>query len=78
METFTIFEALMEDIPLPIAPMEMPAPEVLSATEIVTAEPVSMKTPHEVVKSEVNITTSTSTGKNCSVLNLAHIFLCRF
>jgi len=72
----------VEDIPLPIALTETPAPEVLPTAETVviehvtTAEPVSIETPHsKVAKSEVNITNSTSADKNCSVLNLAHVFL---
>ena len=71
----------MENIPLPVAPMEMPALEVLPAAEaaviehIATIEPVSIETPQgKVAESEVNITPSTSVGENCSVLNLAHVF----
>ena len=73
---------LVEDIPLPVAPMEMPAPEVFPAAEgaviehVATTEPVFTETPQdEVAESEVNITTSAPVGKTCSVLNLAHIFL---
>ena len=74
--TLETSEALVEDIPLPVSSIEMPAPEVLPAIEVVTAEPISMKTPQgEVAESEVNITTSTPVGKNCSILNLAHVFL---
>ena len=47
-----------------------------SPTEVATAEPVSIETLQgEVAELKVNITTSASAGKNCSVLNLAHVFL---
>ena len=81
MGTLKTSEALMEDIPLLVAPMEMPPPEVLPATEVATVEQVtttehvSLETPQdEVAESKVNITTSAFAGNNCSILNSAHIF----
>ena len=84
-EIIETHEAHMEDIPLPVAPLDKsaiemasartPVPEVLPAAEVAviehvtTAEPISIETPQgEIVKSEVNITTSASAGKNCSTL----------
>jgi len=79
--TLETSEAPVEDIPLLVSLMEMPNPEVLPTIEAVmienvaTAEHVSLETPQgEVANSGVNIITSTSTGNNCSVLNLSHIF----
>ena len=75
MGTLETFKALVENIPLPVAPIETLTPRVLPATEVATAELVSIETPQdEVEESEVNITTSASAGKNCSILNLVHIF----
>ena len=81
MKTLEASEAPVEDIPLPVAPMEMPIPEVSPVTkavvteQITTAEHVSLETPQgEVVESEVNITFSASAGNNCSILNSAHVF----
>jgi len=78
----------MEDVFLPVAFVdksatemalaETPAFEVLPAAEaaviehVATAELISLKL-GEVVESDINITTSASAGKICSVLNLAHV-----
>ena len=82
--TLETSEALIENIPLLVAPTEMPAPEVPPATEAVapehvtTTEHVSVETPHgELPASGVIITTSTSTGNDCSILNSANIFYIR-
>ena len=75
MGTLETFKAPVENIPLSVAPMETLTPRVLPATEVATAELVSIETlQDEVAESEVNITTSAYTGKNCRILNLVHIF----
>jgi len=79
--TIETSDAPVENIPLPVTPIETPAPEVpptvdAAVTEhVTTTEHVSVETPQgEVVESEVNIITSTSAGNDCSVLNSANIF----
>ena len=71
----------MENIPLPVTPTKMPAyeaPPALDATmtkHVTTIGHVSIETPQgEVAKSEVNITTLTSAGNDCGVLNSTNVF----
>ena len=69
--TLETSETPVEKIPLPVAPTKTPDLEIPSTTEATTIEHVTTAEPifGKVVKSEVNITTSTSACNNYSVLN---------
>ena len=84
MGTLETSKAPVENIPLPVASSKITALEVLLAVEVVatervtTAEHVSIETTQgKVARSEVIITTLTSVGNDCSVLNSANIFYIR-
>jgi len=85
MGTLETSEALVENIPLPVAPTKMSTLEVPPATEaaatehITTIEHDSIETPQgEVAESELNITTSTLEGNDYCIWNSAYIFYIYF
>ena len=81
MEDIPLLVALVDKLATEMSLVETPVFEVPPATEVAVPEPITpiehvfLETLQgEVAELEVNITISTSIGKNHSVLNLAHIF----